>query len=64
MKPSNPKICPYCNEEDELIWDKERKEWLCSFCQESFIENDVISKYEQEEALRHAFDEYEEGNDD
>ena len=57
MRPPKPEICPYCLEEDELVWDKESKEWLCSLCVEDIDERDAIRDYEEDEALKYLLDE-------
>jgi uncharacterized radical SAM superfamily Fe-S cluster-containing enzyme len=54
MQPPKPEICPYCLEEDDnLIWDKEGKEWICELCMEAFEEK----IFEDDEAFRHSLDE-------
>lgn len=56
MKIPKPKVCEECQEEDEVIWDKKREQWLCSLCIDSLNAQDDFHHYEQDEALRSMMD--------
>jgi len=50
MKSKKPKVCDACLEEDELIWDNSRNEWLCALCIEDFNAKNELRKSELKQA--------------
>jgi ribosomal protein L37AE/L43A len=55
-RPSKPKVCDGCGEEDKLHWNKDCG-WICDLCQVDVEEQAAIRDYEEQEAFEAMLDE-------
>lgn len=46
-KPQRPRYCDECEEEAELHWNNEYREWLCDMCEEVMEEDQMIEESEE-----------------